>query len=231
MRDGPDTTPENKTPRRWFLRRTAIVYIILIAIVAAIWLPAWMEVRRRVAALRAAGNPTTAAELADFHAIPEGRTDTTDLWLAAIHATTKAVDSAEAKSMPFICHGEKPVAAEDWPELAAARDFLSTVTDELRLICKAAHAGGVVRFPIDWSKGFDVELPDSQNTRNVTRLLLLDAHVSARDGDSDLALQNIISIFRISETLEAEPSLISQLIRQSHHADGCQCSSGSSATV
>jgi len=200
----------------------SVPVVALIALVG-VWFLGQSSLEKQLAALRAQGLPTTASELNDFYAIPEGTADTTALWTQAIDAVQFADVSARGETLPFVGDGPTPVPApgEPWAELEAARTLLGALNVELQTIGKAAAAEGNVRFPVDFSAGIATQLPHTQNSRGVAWLLLLDAHVSAHDGNDSQALDDVKAIFALSDALRAEPTLISQLVRMAIYAMGC----------
>lgn len=200
-----------------------VVCLILlpVAVYGTMWASTAWSVNQKLDELRAAGLPTNTSELNDFYVVPEGQTDTTEIWMAAIRSVAVLVEEPAAERLPFIGRGEPPVATEDWPELSAAREFLASATDQLALIHEAASAGGAVRFPVDFSAGVATDLPNTELSRSVVRLLVLDAHVNARGGNAEIALQDIIAVFTLSDILQSEPSLLSQLFRLANYSTGC----------
>jgi len=203
----------------------AIVSVPVIALSAlvGVWFFGQSTLEGQLAALRAQGLPTTASELNDFYAVPEGTADTTVLWTQAIDAVQFAGIYARGKTLPIVGDVRTPVPApgEPWAELEAARTLLRKLDAELQIIRKAAVAEGNVRFPIDFSAGIATLLPHTQESRDVARLLLLDAHVSAHDGNDSQALDDVKAIFALSDALRTEPLLISQLVRMANYAIGC----------
>jgi hypothetical protein len=216
-------------PRKSTLFRSklfwAMVGVPLTGLVAAgcLLLLRMSELDSQLNELRAKGLPTTAREVNDFYIVPDGVTDTTDLWVAAIDTVQAANLSKRGKTLPFIGEGPRPVPppGEAWAELEASRALLSGLDAELKVIWRAAAAGGQARYPVDFSGGINTLLPLIQDSRQVARLLTLDAHVSAHDGDTARVLQDLQAIFALSDSLRGEPCLISQLVRIAIHAIGC----------
>src|SRR5262249_1920702 len=64
-------------------------------------------------------------------------------------------------------------------------------------------------------------LPYTENSRDIARLLQLDAYVSAHDGDGARVLKDVKAIFSLSDALRGEPTIISQLVRIATYAMGC----------
>jgi len=193
----------------------------LLCVPVAFWVYELQLLESELATLRDAGLPTNGAELNDFYVVPEGELDTTELWLKAIRELDDSDFRLRGQHLAFVGNGSVPIPGEEWDKLDEACTFLTEFNNNLRLIHEAADAGGVVRFPIDFSEGISVLLTDTQNSRMATRLLQLDAHVAALDGGSDRAMHDILSMFALSDALRAEPSMPSQLIRMAHHMIGC----------
>lgn len=189
-----------------------------------IWYWRTMTVEARLDELRAQGLPVAADEVNDFYVVPDGVADTTEIWIAAIDAIEAADLEKRGSTLPLI--GSKgptaiPPAAEEWPELEASRALLDELEAELNSVYRAAEAGGQVRFPVDFSAGYNTLLPYIQESRGVARLLVLDAHVRARDGDHARAHQDVQAVFRLSQAMSGEPLLISHLVRLAIFSVGC----------
>lgn len=177
-----------------------------------------------LAALRATGLPATARELNEFYVVPAGVPDTTEVWVRAILAVQAAKLSERGSTLPLIGSGPSPipVPGQPWAELEATRKLLGECGAELQAIRAAAAAGGQARFPIDLSAGIHTLLPLTQESRQVARVLALDAWVSAHDGNGTRTLEDVKGIFALSDALRGEPLLISQLVRIAVYAVGCE---------
>jgi len=194
----------------------------LIALVG-VWFLGQLSLEKQLAALRAQGLPTTEYELNNFYAVPEGTADTTDLWVEAMDAVEFAGLSVRADGLPFLGHGPTPVPApgEPWAELEASRTLLGELESEFQAIRTAAEAEGNVRFPGDFSLGVGPWQSHSTNSSDVLRLLQLDAHVSAHDGNHSQVLEDLRAIFALSDVIRDEPTLISQYMANAIHHVGC----------
>ena len=203
----------------------AIVSVPLVILVTfvGIWIARQSSLDAQLAELRAKGLPTNASEVNDFYVVPDNVTDTTDLWVAAINAGQAAGSSPNIKTLPILGEGPTPIPppGEAWAELEASRTLLANAKLELQVIHRAGKAGGQVRFPVDFSAGIATLLPLTQNSRSVARLLTLDAHVAAHDGDFARVLQDLKSIFALSDAMRGEPCMVSQLVRIAIHNSGC----------
>jgi hypothetical protein len=204
-----------------FWAMVSVPLVVLVTFVG-IWLARQSSLDSQLAELRAEGLPTTAREINDFYVVPDDVTDTTDLWIAAINAAQAASTSPSIKTLPIIGQGPTPIPppGEAWAKLEASRALLASSKFELQLIHRAGEAGGQVRFPVDFSAGIATLLPLTQNSRAVARLLTLDAHVGAHDGDNARVLQDLKAIFALSDAMRGEPCMISQLVRIAIHNVG-----------
>lgn len=206
-----------------FLIITGLVVITLV-VLGGLWMLGRSSLQAELAALRAKGLPTTASEVNDFYSVPDEVADTTDLWIKAIDAVGAADLETRGTALPFVGQGPTPIpdSIDEWAEYEAARELLADLETELTAIRQAAAAGGQARFPVDFSAGINTQLPYTQAVRNVARLLTLDAHVSARNGNPSQALEDIKAIFALSDALRGEPIVISQLVRLAIHATGLE---------
>ena len=216
----------NSKPRSSSRRVWLIIGIVVAGLTAAglFWLFDTAALDREMAALRSQGLPTNAQELNAFYIVPAGVNDTTKLWTAAVSAVTAANISQRAAQLPVVGSGPTPVPepGTEWAEQEACRTFLKELDQEIQAILQAADAGGAARFPADFSGGANTLLPYAQETRTISRLLTLNAHVHAHDGEDEQVLRNAKAIFAVSDALSGEPTMISQLVRIAVHTSGCQ---------
>jgi hypothetical protein len=83
-------------------------------------------------------------------------------------------------------------------------------------------AGGVARYPEDFSAGITTPIKLVQDTRTLARLLTLSAHVHTHDGADRQAFEDVVSVFAVSESMHGSPIIISNLVRIAIHAIGCE---------
>jgi len=193
-------------------------------LLGAYWLLAPSKLQQAYAELRIQGLPTNAAELDKYYAVPAGTNDTTELWTQAAATVAAAKIEQRAAKLPVVGMGPTPIPrrGQPWAELDDARVFLNELTPELVLIRRAALAGGVARYPEDFSAGITSPIAQVQHTRTMARLLTLSAHVHTHDGLERLAFEDVASVFAVSESMHGSPVLISGLVRIAVHAIGCQ---------
>ncbi len=227
MTDESEPKPAKRSRTMSIAIGLAAVALILVLIVAAFvgwqWYAGNASLEGLLADLKSQGLPTSAAELNKFYVIPDEAEDTTYLWVAAIDGVTNANVSRKGQDLPFIGQGETPVPSpgDEWAELEACRALVDDLEAELQTVYEAAESEGYVRYPVNFSAGTAVTLTHAQSARDVARLLLLDAHVAAHDGEYARVLKDLQAIFALSDTLQREPILLSQLVRIAIHGIGC----------
>ena len=209
------------TRRRWLRSKWTIgTGILLLLALPLLALVAWDYLSlqwadKELARLQAAGSPVTADDLETFYALPAGADDVTRLWLSASDPLETKAFSGAAVTLPIVGEGEAeiPPPGEPWPQLEEARRLLLNYQEQLSQLHEAAARGGAARYPTQFSAGFEMLLPHVQPLRVAARLLALEAHVKAHDGDAQGAARSIHAIFKVAGSLEREPVLVSQLVR------------------
>lgn len=187
----------------------------------------------RLNVIRDSGFPVTAGELQDWK-VPESTRpdaetlkppiqdadtpkDTAELDAATVYgdALESIMSKTGERGLPEISalleildkHGDLSEA-----ELADLRRLLQEHENEIRLLMAAAEKL-ISRFPLDYSKGYAMELSHLAKLRQAARLLLGAAHVAALDNDPELACRAVMAGLAFNRPLEQEPLLISQLVR------------------
>jgi hypothetical protein len=90
--------------------------------------------------------------------------------------------------------------------------FLRDNQDLVGEIRSLARQGGPV-YPLDFAKGFELELPHLSKMRNFARILRANMLVEARAGNMDSVLEDAHSVSLLGAALKDEPILICQLVR------------------
>ena len=213
-----DDEVPTRFPSSWRWKRWLVVMGLPVAVVLAIlgwfWFATANELQSRLNAMKAKGLPTSASEVNDFYRVPEGGNDRTQEWMVAIQAVEAANLHMVGKDLPIVDDYSKeiPPPGQPWEDFEASRTFLRSHDKELQLIRLAASIPGQVRFPHDFSDGLNTLLPLTYDSRQVARLLQLDAHVSAHEGNFARSLQDINDLFALSNAQSGEPCLMSKLV-------------------
>lgn len=105
------------------------------------------------------------------------------------------------------------VSEEDWELLAG---FLETHRELLPKIRAAAELDGPV-YPLDFSKGLDMDLAHFAPLRGYVYLLTINTRLQARSGDFFGALRDLETAIKLAETFAGESVFISQSVRFDLH--------------
>jgi len=215
----------NEPPRRRRIWLKLFLIVVLLAVggTLVLWWIQSAAFESELAAIDAQGLPVNGAQLNDFYRVPEGSRDTTQEWMLAIDAAAATAEGQADDELPIVGNGPTPIppAGTEWEQLQAASEFLDQNAEALSLIRDAADAGGCARFPVDFRDGIQALLPYAQNSRAVSRLLMLDAHVASHNGDSGRALADVKGMFRLAAAFQTEPAMVSQMVRMAIISAGC----------
>ena len=170
------------------------------------------KLQARIDAIRSAGYPVTCAELDRWYTIPEDAENTAYTIIDAF-SYYQQWNSEELKSMPLVGRAELPARTEPLAEetKALVGQYIADNNEALELL----HAGAAIehcRYPIDFSAGFAIMVPDLANIRRGAMLLNLEAVLHAESGEAALATRSVISGFGLARSLAKEPLIVSQLV-------------------
>jgi hypothetical protein len=197
-----------------------LVVLALLVLVPAIVLFTWWsgssrEAEAELARVSAAGEPTTPDELESFYPIAPAEREAARMWLIAVGPLVTEEFYAAAGQLPIVGSGEAeiPPPGQPWPDLQAAEKLLEQYADSLRRLHEAAESGRPARYPADFALGVNMTLDYIQPLRTGARLLALEAHVRAHQGDARGAARSIYATFMLADSLKQEQILIAQLVR------------------
>lgn len=196
-----------------------VVTVVAAAVVFLAWQgKARREAEAKIAAIRAAGEPASGAELNGYYRLPEGTADTAGLWIEAMAALSGPTFEDDAAEIPLVGHLEEeedrvPPPGEAWEKRNAVEAFLDKYTPSLDLMHEAADKGGAARYPIDFTRGFDTYASHLDCPCRASRLLTLQARTAAYRGDTPHVVRSVRTMFRLAESLRHEPTIVSQLVR------------------
>ncbi len=223
MEEPPKTS--SRSTAKLMLLALGVLLAVTFTLMGYVWYANHAAITARLDSLRAEGLPTNVAELNEFYRVPVGVANTTGTWVEVIDGVSAPTpeQTEVMKDLPIVGEGPTPIPppGTQWAQLDAVAELLAGFEDELKLARAEAGSNGQVRFPVDFSAGFNTLLEYTQNSRQAARILLLDAHVAAHRGDDARALQDVRAMFALSDALRGEPVLISQLVRIAIHAIGC----------
>jgi hypothetical protein len=192
--------------RHWI----ALVALLLVGLVAVFVFVRRNVVERRLAALRAAGYPTSFAELAEYHKLPEGSANAAEVYLRAFAAFVPPVDGANT---PFLGGAALPGRGKPLPEpmVKASAQYLASNQRSLALL---HEAGAIQDCDYDWDpRMYATVTPRWDDLRHCAQLLELRAICSSHAGDPNAAIRCIEDGLRLAESLRREPGVVGHLIR------------------
>jgi len=228
MADGPakDAAESTLAPipqrhrARWLLRGILAVPIVFLVAGGVLWWTHGRVVARKLEAIRARGEPVTAADLEAYYVRPDADKDATSLWITAGTRLSAAARLAvggqptPVAKLPFLGKGPDPeLPGQPWTELPIAVQFLKNNAADMQLLHEAAAIGGAARYPTDFSKGITMLSQEVQNLRTCARCLALQAMVRAHQGDAKGAMDSLRAIQALAQSLDNDPAMLSQQIR------------------
>jgi tetratricopeptide (TPR) repeat protein len=177
--------------------------------------------------IRDRGEPLTSEDLAELYRLPEGVPDITAVYLAALAPLENKELAAELNRLKPLCTlhraGEEPPHRPAvWDRLAEAEQELLPFQEFLDKVEAAARQTGGVRYPVDFTKGWDADIPQAMLCRSALPALELQTICYFQQGKLDRAADLIIATIRLAESLRFEPLLASQLARKSILHVGCR---------
>jgi len=196
-----------------------VVFLVVVIVVPVVGWMAWSRgaaraVEDELSKIREAGEPTSASELNQFFALPNRNQDATQLWLDGLALIENSAFNDDSQELPIIGPGpDIPLPGQPWAQLEASEEFLDKYGEAMAKFHQAADIGGRARYEIDFEKGFSGLLPMVNHQRTIARLLALEANVRAHRGDAHGAAQSVQALFAATRAQEAEPLLMSQLVR------------------
>ncbi len=192
--------------RTW--HRIALVVLLLVGLTTVLVLVHRNQLERRLAALRAAGYPTSFAELAEYNRIPAGAPNAANLYTRAFAAFVSPVDDG---NMPSLGKATLPGRGVPLPE-TMSKAVTECLTANRACLSLLHEAGRIESCRYDWDY-VDGSLPELPNFRKCVQLLQLAALTQADQGHTDAAIAYIKDALRLSDSLRREPALINYLFR------------------
>jgi len=196
-------------PARGIRRRyKPILTCIAILVIAhlAVTFVLGSRVKAKIAAIRAEGSPTTAADLAGPK-IPD------DENAAVLYGKVFEFMATKQATEDWVVIGTFPIERKKDPTVwKKAAEILPRFRNVIALI-EQAQKRPKCRFPVKWEQGFSVQFRHLAPMRRLAQLLRAQALIDAKAGKMDEALRSTGFAFKLSDSLKDEPNLISQLVR------------------
>jgi hypothetical protein len=225
--------PTTNSPRepltigQWVRRILIGGAVLLVLLFAGVRWNLRQQVNAEIDRIRAAGQPVKLVELDEQFRDLGGRPDGSADLQRAFNSLVEALKRLETNGIPgtAITHEELPLIGKGsgWPlsqeelspelheALGLALAQVGPALDDLRaVVAREDHA---FRFPIALTNGANTLLPHLAQMKRITQWQMLRSAWELDRGEADSAVQSIGDSLRLTRTFEAEPTLISQLVR------------------
>lgn len=165
------------------------------------------------AAIKADGRPTEMAAILPPE-LPDAENARIDYQAAAGRLRNETRGDADLFSQlaeaaaDLLGDSADPDALEKFRELYES----GAVAEALTMIEEGALKEGY-RNELDFTEGFNLQLPHLEELMNIAKILAATAQVQAADGDQAGAWDTALTALRLANALEEEPILVSQLVR------------------
>ncbi len=168
------------------------------------------QINSRLSQIRAAGLPTSGAELNNWRQpVPEAENGALVLTQAFSLARTFADPRSKEVLKPELLHRTNEWSAET---RALVAEYVQTNSAS---IAKALEAFRLSRFryPADFSYGPDTELPHLGHLMELSCIVALQSALAVAEGGADEWAEPTELLLKLATTLDDEPTLISHLTR------------------
>jgi len=197
------------TLKGWHVALTVIVAVV--GLIALYIVVARGRLDRRLEALRAAGYPTTLAELAEYNRLPAGVANAAGVYTRAFAAYVPPLDDANT---PYLGTARlpdrgKPLAE---PMLKAISQCLASNQQCLSLLHEAAGIEGC-DYDWDWRQYATTGFKQLTDVKRCAQLLGLSAVYYSHMGDPNGAMRCVEEGLRLTDSVRREPALINYLVR------------------
>lgn len=218
--DTPPRRRRNLKPWERRRRRALLAVLFLFAIptltFTAIHGMSRRNLEAQLNAIRAQGHPATWEELAQWAPddaltppAPPGARTAVDIYQQVFPLLTPQLYALTDITKALATHDPgEAYTAEEWVQI---RDFAAGIQECLPMLYEAA-ALPPGKFPVDYSKGFGVELHHLTPLRNTARALHIAALAAAYDGDHEGVFTALMAGIALPRALLQEYFSISQLV-------------------
>ena len=179
------------------------------------------RVARRIAALRAAGMPTTIEDLqAAMPDIPDDQNMTIPILEQARVLDAIKITEELSSQLPYIGLAPRVPTGRRRPaaQLDAARWYLGEAAPALTVIHEALKVERGC-MDIQWkTPAIHILLPELAQIRRVAKTLAIESMVAAEDGNAQLAAEILRDSCRLERSLEGMPALMGALVKMAVNA-------------
>jgi tetratricopeptide (TPR) repeat protein len=209
MSDNDKRRGKRFTLKSWYVTVAAIVAVVGLIVLYIMITRARLD--RRLEALRAAGYPTTLAELAEYNKLPEGAANAAGLYTQAFAAYAPPSDGANT---PQLGSAKWPDRGKPLPE-PMVKAISQCLADNQKCLSLLHEAAGIqdCDYGWDWRQLAATSFSQLAEVRHCAQLLGLGAAYYSHAGDPNAAIRCIEDGLRLADSLRREPALIHYLVR------------------
>lgn len=193
------------TLKGWHIALAALV--VLAALIGLYLVVHQNRVEERIEALRAAGYPTTFAELAEYTKLPEGVENAAQVYLYAFAAYVRPVDEVNTPLLGKALWPDRGVAFS--PALVKAASACLTANQECLALLHEAAGIEHCRYEGDYTQ---MTVPLAEY-RYCGQLLNIAAIYHAHQGEAPAVVTCLKDGLRLSASLRKQPALVDYLVR------------------
>jgi hypothetical protein len=170
----------------------------------------YYEIKGRFARLRAAGLPTSGAELNTWRR-PVADADNGALVLAQAFALMRTFQDSRSNE---VAQSKLILRTNGWSSETHSL-VTAYVQTNAQALAKAREAVrfSLFRYPVDYSYWPDTEMPHLGHLKTLSQIVALQAVLDAEDGRSNEWPAQVEIQLQLAATLDGEPALISHLVR------------------
>jgi len=196
---------DRRGPARW------LAPVLVLAALLGVGLFRWTAYAQWKEHRRDQGLPITLAELDSFYGVVPAAENLATRYLEAHKALKPLPSGSLAPYEGSDVSRCEPLTPEQLRDARAAQQQFAPAIQALREAAQSGLTQG--HYPVDFSKGMRCELPHLAQLRQLARVLCLSALMQAMDGNTKVAVDDILAILPIARSLENEPVVVSQYVR------------------
>jgi len=209
MSDNSEERSKRFTLKGWHVTIASIVAVV--GLIALYIVVTRSRLDRRLEALRAAGYPTTLAELAEYNKLPAGTPNAAGVYVGALAAYVPPLDGT---NVPYLGVVQWPDRGKPLPE-PMAKAVSQCLADNQLCFSLLHKAAGIQDCDHDWDWRQLAATSFSQlgDVKHCAQLLALGAAYYSHTGDPNAAMRCIEDGLRLVDSLRREPALVQYLVR------------------
>lgn len=213
--DSPSTAEDRRASRSWVRRHPVVtaILVLVVLLVAAVWIghdQAERALERRIAAIRARGEPVTVQDmLSSQQNIPDEEN-----MIKMLAAAARPTQTTNRTGLPYVGNASLPPTGVRWPDatLKASEAYLARAVGVLNNLHKALdlEQSFVV---VNWSTPANVPFSQLSELRRAAMILILESQLAAQLGRQEKAEVCMIEMLPLMRKLDGGNVILSALVQ------------------